>query len=271
MNENNYKERPISANTSQLAVTLQPYQNYSPEDLPGEVWRDVVGYEGIYQISSLGRVKSLARTDCRGQRRKERILRQSFDSDKYLILSLSKDSNVLTKKVHRLVSLAFIPNPDNLPVVNHINGIKTDNRVENLEWCSAKSNVHHAVDMGLRKSIKGENNRGCVLTDKDVIDIYKSGLTNKQLSRIYPVSELAINRIKIGKTWGHLTGHKYKQRYPSQFLSKDVVLGIFNSNNTVKEISEQFSVPDYIVNCIKRGQTYSKITGKTDYVKQKRK
>ena len=101
-----------------------------------EEWRDVVGYEGLYQVSDQGRVKSF-------KWNKERFLKPSMDKDGYLLVTLCAGGKRKTLKVHRLVCEVFHENPDNKPQVNHINEIKTDNRASNLEWCTCKQNVNH--------------------------------------------------------------------------------------------------------------------------------
>lgn len=123
-----------------------------------EEWRDVVGYEGLYQVSSIGRVKSLFRyRDCgpKGlQPMPERMLKQSRDKgqSKYLHVSLSKGGNVKTWSVHTLVAFAFIPNPNGLPMVNHKDTNKVNNCADNLEWTTRIGNAQHAVANGRYKT-----------------------------------------------------------------------------------------------------------------------
>ena len=105
-----------------------------------EIWKDIEGFEGLYQVSNLGRVRSLGHDAWH----KGRVLKQSFDGKgNYLFVGLHKDGKIKQKNVHRLVAETFIPNPNNLPCVNHINEIKTDNRAINLEWCTVEYNSNY--------------------------------------------------------------------------------------------------------------------------------
>lgn len=101
-----------------------------------EIWRDIEGYEGLYQVSDLGRVKSLYTN---------RILKGSKDAKGYLIVKLCKNSIKSNKTIHRLVAQAFIPNPENKPQVNHIDENKTNNMVSNLNWMTSKENNNHGT------------------------------------------------------------------------------------------------------------------------------
>lgn len=116
-----------------------------------EIWIDVVGYEGKFQVSNLGRVKSLHRFYTSGNggihEQPEIIMKGTCDNKGYLRVQLGQK----TFKIHRLVAIHFIPNPNNYPQVNHKNCDKKDNRVENLEWCTNSMNQKHAWDNGLQK------------------------------------------------------------------------------------------------------------------------
>ncbi len=123
-----------------------------------EIWRDIEGYEGKYQVSNMGRVRSLYYHNAKGIKRIG-ILRPATDCCGYLRCALSKNDILTTFKVHRLVAEAFIPNPLNLPQVNHLNGDKQDNRVENLEWASNSINQIHAYKLGLNTGARGKGIR----------------------------------------------------------------------------------------------------------------
>lgn len=129
------------------------YKNYSLTNIPGEIWKDIKGYEGLYQVSNFGRVKALSKTsvihstnNLNGSKRNrtEKIHRCQLQKDGYVRTQLYKNNKRCTVKVHRLVAEAFLPNPNNYPMVNHKNEIKSDNCVENLEWCTCSYNAQYS-------------------------------------------------------------------------------------------------------------------------------
>lgn len=125
-----------------------------------EEWRDIRGYEGLYQVSSFGKVKSLDRTNFKFNRSvplKGRILKLNTNIHGYPFATIYKNGVSHSITVHRLVAETFIPNPDNKPQVNHINGCKSDNRVDNLEWVTASENQTHSFRvLGTKNSMKGK-------------------------------------------------------------------------------------------------------------------
>ena len=121
-----------------------------------EIWKDIPDYEGLYQISNTGRVKSLPKK-AGGSYRKEKILRNQLKKTGYFQIKLSKDSSDRVMLIHRLIAEAFIENVENKPFINHINAIRNDNRIENLEWCTQSENVIHAYKLG-NMNAKGRNN-----------------------------------------------------------------------------------------------------------------
>lgn len=152
-----------------------------------EEWRDIVGYEGLYQVSNKGRIKSLKRTaPCRGGVRtvNERIMKMQRNHDGYINVSLRiGDGSYKTLKVHRIVAQAFIDNPLNLPDVNHIDDNPSNNCVENLEWCSKKYNIDWAHRDGRiilkpilqpRKVIKILCDKKCTLSHENVSMLAKA-------------------------------------------------------------------------------------------------
>ena len=173
-----------------------------------EIWKDIEGYEGHYQVSNLGRVRSL------GKYRKNfltggysyhkgKILKNILNRKGYYYITLYKNGKAIKKTIHRLVATAFIANTKNKPQVNHINGIKTDNRVENLEWCDSRENRIHAFKIGLQKS--GEERKTAKLTQKQADEIrkeYTSGkISKRQLAEKYGVSEGTIKCVILRKTY----------------------------------------------------------------------
>jgi hypothetical protein len=162
------------------------------------IWKDIKGYEGLYQISNFGNVKSLSRK----YQPKEIILAINRLRSGYKAITLWKNNQCTVIDIHRLVATAFIKNLLNKPCVNHLNGIKKDNRVGNLEWCTYKENTQHAFRTGLI-NMSGSNHYNAKLSEQDVNEIrfYKGILTQKVLAQCYKCSIQNISLIQNNKTW----------------------------------------------------------------------
>lgn len=174
-----------------------------------EEWRDIEGYEGVYQVSNFGDIKSLARNIYNyfsGTRAvPDRLLKSCVQKNGYRIVSLYPSVKSKTFCIHRLVAQAFIPNPENKPEVNHINGIKTDNRVENLEWATSSENRQHAHDTGLKISQKGSECSKAKLNEAQVLEIRSiKTLSRSEIAEKFMVSKSAIDAIMIRRSWKHI-------------------------------------------------------------------
>lgn len=143
-----------------------------------EIWKDIAEYEGLYQASNLGRICSLPRNGT--QTNKIRNLQLGIDGYGYLSLGLSKNNIIKTRKAHRLVAQTFIPNPNNFEIVNHIDGDKLNNHVENLEWCDRSRNAIH----GWRNKKK--------LSKEQVIEMktmYDNGVSQPKIAKKFGISQ----------------------------------------------------------------------------------
>lgn len=175
-----------------------------------EVFRPIAGYEDLYLISNLGRVQSLPRWIVRGTKMVQldgRILKGGSHPKGYRIVCLSRDGVSWAGTVHRLVAKAFIENPENKPEVNHKNGIKTDNRIENLEWATISENRQHAYDTGLQAGPKGEVNGSSKLSNDEVRYVFRNpdGLTTRELATKLKISTRVIYGIQKREYWKHIT------------------------------------------------------------------
>jgi len=159
-----------------------------------EQWREIKDYEGYYQVSNIGNVRRVNK-DPRSP--KFRVLKKGLFKGGYEYVGIRKN-----RTVHRLVATAFILNPKNKAQVNHINGIKTDNHVDNLEWVTPKENQVHASKLGL--TANGEKNGFSKLNEFQVREILKSNLSLCKLGKKYNVSSTNIWRIKNRKLWKHI-------------------------------------------------------------------
>ena len=179
---------------------INPKESSEIVDLPGEEWKWIHSYEGLYQISTKGRVKSFISG-------KATLLKTS-EHNRYIRVMLFKDGEPKRGLVHRLVAEAFIPNPENKPQVDHIDSNKTNNCVENLRWATGSENTLYAIEAGVVKI--GADKSGAKLTEEDVKYIrahYIPGHTEfgqNALARKLGVTRHTICQVLDGKTWKHV-------------------------------------------------------------------
>ena len=174
-----------------------------------EIWKNIKEYEELYQVSNLGRVKSLSRKVTRGGITgftKNRILKSQVRSG-YHKVSLCKKAMIKQISVHRLVACAFVDNKENKKEVNHINGVKTDNNKSNLEWCTRKENALHSYRTGLQKKQKGSSHGNAKLNEDKVIEIRKlskQGLSLFELENNFNVAKSTLSQIINKQRWKHI-------------------------------------------------------------------
>lgn len=178
---------------------------------PQEEWRDVVGYEGFYQVSSLGRIKSTPRRRTKGGLIKLHLNKGTG----YLGFSLSKNGEIIYANVHRLMAEAFIPNPENKATVNHKNSIRSDNRLENLEWNTSSENNKHAYEFGYNKITENHLSHK---TKKPVLQYDLHGnfirefISARYVEREYRINHANIRKCCLGR-YKQANGFIWKYKY----------------------------------------------------------
>lgn len=178
-----------------------------------EIWKDIKDYEGIYQISNLGRLRSLDRMlsikrygKFYYKKRKGKMMCPSLNTNKYYHVKLMNGDNKKIYSLHRLVALHFLPNPNNYEIVNHIDSNKQNNKLDNLEWCTKNDNRLHARKI-FNDTVYGESCNLSKLTEKQVKEIRANGrmnMSNRQIGNLYNVSHETIRCVLNGKSWKHI-------------------------------------------------------------------
>ena len=176
-----------------------------------EAWRPIDGYESAYSVSSRGRVKSLPRKIIRSDGQTKtiagRILKPRKGTQGYLRVQLSQQNKPVDRYIHRLVARTFIRPPAEDEEVNHIDGDKENNCVENLEWATRRTNVDHATDTGLNP--QGSQKHGSKLTEEDIREIRRrceqAGETHQSLADDFGVSRSLVTGIVNHTRWKHVS------------------------------------------------------------------
>ena len=183
------------------------------EEHEKEVWKDVPGYEGRYQVSNLGQVKGLDYIGVNPKglpaKVKGRVLKTDIIHCGYHRVTLSQNNKRKNFLVHRLVIEAFVPNPDNKPEANHEDCDKNNNRFDNLGWTTKLENMRHAIKNGRRDNmpnVRGEENHNARLNNLQVRVIKKcfNDLRNFELAAYFNVPDYLISNIRGGRTWKHI-------------------------------------------------------------------
>ncbi len=174
-----------------------------------EIWKDIPGYEGYYQASNLGLIRSLDRISMILGRPKKvfgRVIRLKTNKNNgYRMAILCVNGERKTHTVHRLVAKAWHENPNSLGDVNHRNGDKSDNRPENLEWCSRSDNLIHAYSSGLKISVKGTRVWTNKLTEDQVREIFHSAGIHREIGERFGVKKACVAAIKKRRIWKHIS------------------------------------------------------------------
>lgn len=174
---------------------------------PGEKWTGIPGYQSRYLVGERGRILSLVRRTENGKifyRDKAKFMAPIL-SGGYLNVMLFNGFDNKIWRINRLIATVFIPNPLNLPEVNHLDGDPLNNNVSNLEWCTRSQNMRHLYGVLKRGHVCGEASAKSSLRNQDVIDIYLSSQSNQSLAGAFGVSRKCIGNIKNGISWQHVT------------------------------------------------------------------
>lgn len=216
-----------------------------------EEWKTIKGYEEKYEVSNLGRIKSLPRyvNNHTGQLLvKEKIIKQQINHKGYAVVTLGnrKSGNKKTMFVHRLVAKAFIPNPKNLPQINHIDGNKLNNRIENLEWCDNSYNQIHAYKTGLNIHSEEAGRKKKAVYQ---IDISSKKIINEFKSATEAAKQVGSSQSDISACCRKERGHRiikgYIWRYKEDYDEKEEELNNYLYDKTVLQIKDSKIIAEY--------------------------
>lgn len=244
-----------------------------------EIWSAISGFEGIYEVSNMGQVRSLdrmIRSRWGTPRHKQGGIRKSrVGKTGYRYMILYKDGANETRKIHRLVASAFCRRPSGCDYVNHKDGDKLNNHAENLEWVTASQNAAHAIELGLYVPTKGEDKSPSGLRNKDIDAIRRRILEMEPIQSIandFNISRSVVMGIKTCRSWGDVgCPHLSKKcrdssfrgaNHPKRKLSDDQVFEIIDllgSGLSMRKIASRYGVHETSIGSINSGRAYSRI------------
>lgn len=213
-----------------------------------EEWRDVVGYEGLYQVSNFGRIKSLPKYYFG-----ERMLSPTDNGSGYLIVSLTKNEKRKNHYIHRIVAEAFIPNKENKPTVNHKDRDKQNNIISNLEWATFSEQIHHVVATGKKPHAKNYTTSRVIELSPEIISAYEKGRSVTDISRKLSICPQTINKV--------LNEHGIQIKSSKDFCSVKVEC-ISCVDNKIRNFNSVKDASDWL---IKNG--FSKTNASSDIIK----
>jgi DNA-binding CsgD family transcriptional regulator len=187
-------------------------------------------------------------------------MKPALNGGGYLYVTLFKDGKRYNKMLHRLVAETFIPNPENKPQVNHIDGNKLNNVIENLEWNTQFENMNHSVEIG--SSPRGEKSYLAKLSEKEVIairELYAGNVTTTELSDIFGVNRGTISGIVLGKNWKHVGGPISEKIERPRLTKEDIpkIRILFEEGFTNSEIAIKFGLTRGAIQQIRSGRNWS--------------
>lgn len=211
-----------------------------------EVWRDVEGYEGHYQVSNRGRIKSLIGWNGHEYVKREKILAGWIQASgksgyKRRVIKLAVKGIGKQYKVHQLVARAFIDNPDCYNLINHIDGNPLNNHIDNLEWCTQKENVNHAIKTGLVKVPAYEN-------EEEIVRLYKEGKSVRAICKIYKSNNKTVNKVLRNNGLKIRNTGYYQDKYG---IDRDKLVEEFEKRSKNVDIAKKFGTNRHLIGAYK--------------------
>lgn len=235
--------------------------------LTGEIWKAISNSNNEYFVSNMCRVKSIKNGE-------ENLIRIHKQKNNYRRITISVDGKITNILFHRIMAILFIPNPENLPCVCHIDDDPSNCKLNNLEWGSYSHNTTQAYRTG-RMNKKGTKNHMNKLSESEVLEIHGLDLNYQLLAKQYGISKGTVADIKQGLRWAWLTGgksalRKIRGEKSRSNLTEQVVMLILNEKGTLAQISKKYGISGTTAWDIKNGKSWGWLTGITYTLKNKK-